>query len=145
MMRPAALFIFTCLIFNTAACAQDGPAPADVSGQSSESILADAEAKADPRNIWDFGIVKEGEVLDHDFEVRNDSQKTLDIKNVMTSCGCTKSSVEKKSLKAGESTPLKIRFDTEGFLGKVTKLIYVQTDDLDNLILTYIIKAEVVE
>jgi hypothetical protein len=46
--------------------------------------------------IFDFGKVKQGEVLKHTFSLKNDSTKNvLNIKNVHTSCGCTASEVKK--------------------------------------------------
>ena len=48
-----------------------------------------AENKPVESNLWDFGTVKEGQVLPHEFNLKNDSNKVLNIINVGTSCGCT--------------------------------------------------------
>jgi len=94
---------------------------------------------------WDFGRAKEGEVLKHKFTLKNQSANVLNIKSVQTSCGCTVSKAQKQLLQPGESTALEVQFNTKGFIGKTTKHIYVNTDSLDNPIITYIIKAEVVK
>lgn len=92
---------------------------------------------------WDFGQVKEGIVLKHSFEFRNESKKTLIIKGVTTSCGCTASKVRKKTLLPGETTLIEVKFNTKGYSGSVQQFVYVHTDDLDNPIIRYIIKAKV--
>lgn len=94
---------------------------------------------------WDFGQVEEGEVLKHDFVLKNDSQDTLNIKDISTSCGCTVSSVKQEMLLPGESTLIEVKFNSKGYSGAVQQFIYVYTDDLDNPITRYIIKVEVVK
>ncbi len=94
---------------------------------------------------FDFGRIKEGEVLKHDFVLKNDSGKTLNIKNVNTSCGCTVSKVGKKALRPGEDALIEVEFDSKGYSGTVQQFVYVNTDSLDNPVIRYIIKAEVVK
>ena len=106
--------------------------------------LSEKKEVADPY-VWDFGQVKQGEVLKHNFILKNESQKILNIKDVNTSCGCTVSKVEKKTLLPQESTPIEVEFKTQGYSGGVKQYIYVHTDNLDKPILRFIIKAEVVK
>lgn len=94
---------------------------------------------------WDFGQVKAGEILKHSFVFKSESKAVLNIKNVNTSCGCTVSEVKKDTLSPGESTQIEVRFNTKGYSGPVIQYIYVNTDDLDNPVVRYIIKAEVVK
>jgi len=98
--------------------------------------------KSDPY-AWDFGKVKEGEVLKHEFVLKNDSEKTLNIKEVHTSCGCTASEVKKKKLQPGESTIVEVKFNTKAYSGVVQQFIYVNTDSLDKPIIKFIIKADI--
>lgn len=92
---------------------------------------------------WDFGRVEEGAVLKHTFTFKNDSERVINIKDVHTSCGCTASSVTKKSLSPGESTSIEVRFNTAGYSGPVQQYIYVHTDNLDSPVTRYIIKAKI--
>jgi len=98
-----------------------------------------------PYATWNFGKVKEGQVVNHNFVLKNESQKTLNILEVKTSCGCTGSKVQKNTLLAGEETFLEVQFNSKGFSGPVEKSIYVQTDDLDSPLLTFIIKADIIK
>lgn len=94
--------------------------------------------------LWDFGRLKAGEVVKHEFSLKNETPHTLTIKDVTTSCGCTVSEVKKKVLAAGESTAIEVRFNSKGYSGAVQQYIYVNTDNLDKPIIRFTIKAEVV-
>jgi hypothetical protein len=95
-------------------------------------------------NTWDAGDVKEGVVLKHDFVLKNESNAVLNIKDVHTSCGCTVSSAKKKELAPGESTSIEVKVNTKGDSGNIKQLVYVHTDNLDNPVIKYIIKAKVI-
>jgi hypothetical protein len=102
-----------------------------------------AEEKVDP-NLWDFKDVPAGEKVTHNFLIKNNSSITLNIKNVNTSCGCTASEIKNKSLKPGEETQLEVRFNSAKYNGPVTQFVYVNTDDVDNPVVKYTIRANVV-
>lgn len=92
---------------------------------------------------WDFGKIEEGRVVSHTFVLRNDSAKTLRIKQIASSCGCTVSKVRRKRLRPGEATGIEVSFNSKGYSGPVRQFIYVHTDSLDNEVVRFIIKAEV--
>lgn len=103
-----------------------------------------AETAIEP-NAWDFGEVKEGEVLKHNFILKNESAKKLNIKEVNTSCGCTVSKVDRKIISPGESASIEVEFDSKGYSGPSQQFVYVTTDSLDKPVIRYIIKAEVIK
>lgn len=90
---------------------------------------------------WDFGQVKGGEVLKHSFTLKNETRQTLQVKDINTSCGCTVSQVKKKTLLPQEATEIEVQFDTKGYRGETTQHVYVHTDNLDNPVIMFIIKA----
>jgi hypothetical protein len=94
--------------------------------------------------LKDFGLVKAGEVVRHSFVIQNNSQRVLKIKNVSTSCGCAVSEVKSKSLNPGESTFVDVKFNSEGYSGMVQQFVYVSTDSLDESLIKFIIKANVI-
>jgi hypothetical protein len=94
---------------------------------------------------YDFGQVKEGEILKHNFVFKNKSQNPLTIKKLDTSCGCTGSRAEKMILLPQEETLIEVQLNTKGYKGKTQQYIYVETDNLDNPLTKYIIEAEVVK
>lgn len=77
----------------------------------------------------DFGKVKQGKVLTHAFKFVNEGDETLTIDRVRTSCGCTAVLVSKKEIPPGEEGELKVTFNTRGYAGKLSKYIYVDTND----------------
>ena len=129
-MRVLIVFLF--LIFTLLGCA----------GARQEII--GKPVSGDPY-IWDFGQAKEGVVLKHSFIFKNESKKVVNIKDVNTSCGCTASEVKKKTLLPGEEAQIEVSFKSQGYSGAVQQFVYVNTDNLDNPIVKYIIKAEVIK
>ncbi|MBI4706300.1 MAG: DUF1573 domain-containing protein [Candidatus Omnitrophica bacterium] len=95
--------------------------------------------------IWDFGKMKEGETAKHEFVLKNESGKILNVKEVNTSCGCTVSSVQKKQLAPQESTLIDVTFNSKGYSGLITQYIYVNTDNIKEPVIRFMIKAEVVK
>ncbi len=105
--------------------------------------LSAATLNSEPRE-WDFGKVNEGELLEHDFVLRNESADLLEITNIHTSCGCISAQAQKKSLLPNGSTLIRVALDTKGYGGKpVKQFAYVHTDSADLSILKYTVKAEV--
>jgi len=123
MRKIISLFIFSLCIFQFA-CAQDNI--------------------ADP-NLWDFGQAKASQVLKHDFLFKNETKNVLNITSVNTSCGCTASQPEKKSLKPGETTKINVSFNPHGYLGQVQQFVYVNTDNADAAVARFTIKAEIIK
>jgi len=99
---------------------------------------------ADP-NEWDSGKIKQGEILKHDFIFKNETKGVLNITGVNTSCGCTASQSDKKSLKPGEAATISVSFNSHGYLGEVKQFIYVNTDSAVMPIVKFTIKARVIK
>jgi uncharacterized cupredoxin-like copper-binding protein len=91
--------------------------------------VENAPAIAFASNAHDFGTVTEGEMLEHEFTIRNDGASPLIIKDVMTSCGCTVAAPEKTALEPGESAGLLVEFDTKNRRGRTTRTITVVSND----------------
>lgn len=102
-----------------------------------------AEDNSDAAKEWDFGRVKEGVVVKHDFTFKNETPGILKITGINTSCGCTATQAEKKSLAPGESTAINVAFDSKGYSGTVKQFVYVNTDNLGLPVVRFIVKAEV--
>lgn len=103
-----------------------------------------ATVTADLR-VWDFGKVKAGAVLKHEFVLKNELPRTLRVKDVTTSCGCTASNAQKKVLAPQETTAIPVTFNSTGYSGSVQQFVYVNTDNVDNPFVKFTIKAEVTQ
>ena len=86
---------------------------------------------------YDFGNVNQGIVLEHVYQFTNTSEGLLLIKSVQASCGCTGVIMgNKKEFQQGEEGEIKITFNTSGRSGKLTKYVYVITNDPQNSSIT---------
>lgn len=95
-------------------------------------------------NTFDFGGLLAGDTAEHSFVVRNSGSRVLKISSTVASCGCTVSSIRTNTLAPGEQTFLDVRFNSKGYSGAVTQHVYVNTDDVDNPVQKFIIKASVI-
>jgi len=81
---------------------------------------------------YDFKNITEGKIVDHDFTITNTGGDLLKIIAVRATCGCTAANPDKSELKPGESTTIKVSFNSSGRLGPQTKFIYISTNDPAN-------------
>lgn len=67
------------------------------------------------RTVYDFGTVADGDVIETTFKLTNVGKSDLVITDAKTTCGCTVPSWPKNTpIKPGESTEIKVKFDTKG-------------------------------
>ncbi|MFZ2054181.1 MAG: DUF1573 domain-containing protein [Candidatus Aminicenantales bacterium] len=78
---------------------------------------------------WNFGRVKQGELLSHEFVFGNEGDATLIIQKVTTTCGCTAALLSADKIPPGKEGKIEIKFDTRGYGGQVSKLLYVDSND----------------
>ncbi len=78
---------------------------------------------------WDFGRIKQGEVVTHEFVFRNEGTAPLKITRVTTSCGCTAALVSANEIKPGQEGRLKVSFDSRGYYDRVVKYVYFESND----------------
>mgnify|MGYP001080392254 CR=1 FL=1 len=81
--------------------------------------------------LWDFGTIKQGEKVTHVFEVKNLGGTELVISKVRPSCGCTAALLSSPEVPPGGTSQIEVTFNSSGFKGKVTKYIYVESNDPD--------------
>lgn len=74
---------------------------------------------------FDFGKIKEGEILKKDIIYTNTGKNPLIIFSAFGSCGCTVPTYSKKPLLAGESATLHIEFNSENRKGNNTKTVTI--------------------
>ena len=78
---------------------------------------------------FDFGKVKEGTELKHSFILKNGGSAKLTLYEAYSTCGCTVPKLAKNELKPGETTNLDVAVDTAMKQDKVTKTVFVSSDD----------------
>lgn len=93
---------------------------------------------------YDFGTVKDGSNVDFSYKFSNLGKSDLKILKVKASCGCTATNPEKTLLKKGESSEIKVTFNSTGRKGEQHKTITIITNDpkQSNIVLNFKGKVE---
>lgn len=97
---------------------------------------------------FNFGDVEYGRVVEHTFKIKNSGEKSLEIKRVATSCGCTTAEVAEENINPGEDTNLLVVYDTGAMSGPYAKgeqerIIYIKSNDPINPQVEVLIYANV--
>ena len=86
-----------------------------------------AKAKFENRT-HEYGLIMQGDKIEHQFKFKNTGKADLVIKNVTASCGCTQPSYPFVSIAPGEEGFIGVIFDSKGKLGKQKPTITVVTN-----------------
>lgn len=78
--------------------------------------------------IFDFGEVKEGKIITHDFVFTNGGAKPLLLHDATSTCGCTIPEIDKTPISPGSESKIHVRFDTKGKEGYQEKPVTVLTN-----------------
>ncbi len=98
---------------------------------------AQAQLRVLEGNDISFGtFYQTGEMVHELITVKNLGNEKITINHVGTSCGCTAAVLTDSSLNPGEQTEIGIEFNPAGYLGNVTKYIYISNSDSKNHLIT---------
>lgn len=79
-------------------------------------------------SVFDFGMIKEGDVVRHEYEFTNNGKNPLIISNAKGSCGCTVPEYPTQPVPPGKSGVIKVEFHSEGKIGHQEKSINITTN-----------------
>ena len=82
--------------------------------------------------IFDFGEMKEGESVTHDFILKNIGGANLIISSAKGSCGCTVPEWPKEPIAKEEEATIKVTFNSKGKSGKQNKTVTLVTNAIPN-------------
>ncbi len=74
---------------------------------------------------YDFGELKEGQIVEHQFKFTNKGEFPLIINDVRASCGCTIPEWPKDPISPGSSDKILVRFNTKGKAGPQSKTVTI--------------------
>lgn len=80
------------------------------------------------KEVYDFGTINEGDVVEASFEVTNTGKSDLIITSAKASCGCTVPTWPKEPIKTGASAKIEVKFNSSGKKNKQTKAITLTTN-----------------
>jgi hypothetical protein len=115
----------------------------DFSSLSKEE-LANAPVFKVEKTTVDIGIMEPQAMKDIEFRFTNAGGRDLILRNIRATCGCT--AVQQggnTTIKPGESSVIKATFNSGSYKGKVTKAIYVYTNDPANSEVLLMLSAEI--
>jgi Protein of unknown function (DUF1573) len=139
-------FSLALLVLTLASCNQKGSSKItdqDMKSVEAEKALAGRLPKIELDKIeHDFGTIKEGEVVETEFIVKNIGTADLVIAEAKGSCGCTVPQPPKEPIAPGQSAPIKVSFDSNGKTGQQNKTVTLTTNTEDGKE-TFNIKANV--
>ncbi len=94
----------------------------------SNKDLADAPKLEVKDKVFNFGNLTQGEKAEHVFVLSNTGKSDLLIRKTKASCGCTAISPASRIIKPGESTELKVIFNSRSKRGRQNKSITIITN-----------------
>ncbi len=138
-IMPSKIIILLLCILGWTACKNDSGVQEirDGGGPNANLIRNPAtadEVPADTVNVakivyeekeYDFGTVKEGAIVEHDFKFTNTGKIPLWITGARSSCGCTIPEWPKEMIQPGGTSVISAKFNTEGKHNNQQKIIYV--------------------
>jgi len=116
----------------------------DFSSMTKEQMLNAPGFKLET-NAVDLGKIKGSTQNEVEFKFTNSGKNDLFIRHVRATCGCTavQQGNQGVGIKPGESSSIKAIFNSGGYSGKVTKSIYVYTNDPKNSEVVLMLTADV--
>jgi hypothetical protein len=81
---------------------------------------------------YNFGTIKQGDVVNHEFTFVNVGKEPLVITESHGSCGCTVPQWPKEPIKKGEKGTIKVTFNSAGKLGLQDKTVTITSNAKSN-------------
>lgn len=135
--------IFICITLATLVSCGNSRSNEDQSSDTlvNEAAMAGGKIEfAEP--IFDFGQVKEGEVVEQVYAYTNMGTAPVILSQVSASCGCTTPSYTQTPVLPGQSGEIKVSFDSNGQVGKQQKIVTI-VSNADNKVATIQLRGEV--
>lgn len=82
----------------------------------------------------DFGNVQKGRIAAAELVVRNTGKAPLEVRYVSTSCGCTKASIDSKTIPGGGRSTLRVAYDSGAHdedVGEIKRYVFIASNDPD--------------
>ena len=92
------------------------------------------------RLVYDFGVAA-SDLIETDFTVENTGNADLIIRDLIPGCSCTKFEISRKIIPPGEQARLAMAFDLTGRWGETATTAKLLSNDLNQPILTFVIKG----
>ena len=139
-MKKTSLYIFTTFIAASFfACNPESHKQTDGTALVETPAVATAQPTADKPTAgsedgplmtfteteYDFGNIKEGDVIKHTFKFTNTGKAPLVIENATAPCGCTVPSWPKEPIAPDATGEINVQFNSTGKVGQQNKVVTI--------------------
>ncbi len=128
----AAVMLSACNIESHKVPAGQSPASVIHNPNSAEGIdpkeIAGLPVLSFPDTTHNFGMLKEGEKVEHEFQFKNTGRSPLIVTGANSSCGCTVPTFTSEPVAPGGTGMLKVTFSSAGKHGHVLKAVTVSSN-----------------
>jgi hypothetical protein len=121
------LIVILAVVF-LAACKQKSKTDDNVAQITSGTAVKDAPKVVFEKEIFDFGVIQQGEKVHFEFKFKNEGKTPLIITNATATCGCTQPEYPTTPVKPGEEGNIKVTFDSSGKSGMQDKIVTLTTN-----------------
>lgn len=81
-----------------------------------------------PEVTYNFGKIKQGDVVEHTFKFKNTGTAPLIISNIGVSCGCTTPDWSKDPIAPGKTGTITAKFNSTGKMGQQSKELTIESN-----------------
>lgn len=96
--------------------------------QAQEEAVKTGPAIQFEEKMFDFGIINQGDTVEHTFVFQNIGTEPLKITSARGSCGCTVPKYSKEAVAPGGTGEVFVRFRSAGKMGKQNKTVTLITN-----------------
>jgi hypothetical protein len=97
---------------------------------STQKVVTDGPVVSFSESKFDFGTIKEGEVVKHTFNFKNTGTQPLIISEVRVTCGCTTPDWTRTPVAPGQTGFITAQFNSTGKPGQNNKVITVVSNSV---------------
>ncbi|NEM96273.1 DUF1573 domain-containing protein [Pontibacter burrus] len=111
----------------------DNPNVATVEQTATPVANTNAPVMTFKETVYDFGTVKQGEVINHTFTFTNTGKEPLIIENASASCGCTVPEWTRTPIAPGKTGEIKVEFNSTGKFGQQAPMVTIRANTEPNI------------
>ena len=119
------LALFLCIAFSNA---QDNKMSAPATNVPATAVDKNAPDLKFDIETYDFGTIKQGDKVTHDFDFVNTGKEHLVISQATGSCGCTVPQWPKEPVTKGSKSTIHVEFNSTGKMGMQDKTVTITSN-----------------
>lgn len=121
-------------------CHQNNPTTTVVLDSAGKVVsAADAPVIKFEKEIYEFGVITQGDIVKYEFKFKNAGKTALIINDATATCGCTTPEYPTKPIKPGESGVIKVVFNSQGKMGIQDKVVTITSNGNPNIATVHLV------